>query len=286
MIQKPKILLLSCVDNGVEEDVTLTQYLRSRFDIDHEDVGIVFTHPEKIPNYQMVVLRNVWPIEDNLAALQLLAKTLQRHGIPAYNPLGPEGFRENKNYLLLLTDLGYPVIPTISDKGEIDQLGKPDFYLVKPLHGCSSRGIEKLTYDALMACDIKNQVIEPFIEFEREASFFFIDGQFCHALRTLKKVDYKIESTRWEMELWQPSKAETKWAEQFIRWGALPYGLERVDAGLKSDGEMLLLEIENLAPFLSLGILPTAAKELFLDRLAASIEKHCLNPLPASALKK
>lgn len=56
-----------------------------------------------------------------------------------------------KQYLLDLTEAGYPVIPTVDTKADIGKLPDVPKYVIKPKDGADSIGLEFLTREGLMA---------------------------------------------------------------------------------------------------------------------------------------
>ncbi|WP_025689203.1 ATP-grasp domain-containing protein [Paenibacillus zanthoxyli] len=75
-----------------------------------------------------------------------------------------------KDYLLKLTQAGYPVIPTIDDVKGIEKLPKAEAYISKPKDGADSIGLELVSLNELTsklnASEDRNILIQPFIDFE------------------------------------------------------------------------------------------------------------------------
>jgi len=47
------------------------------------------------------------------------------------------------------------------------------------------------------------------------------------------------------IELYEPTAADFEFAQSFVDWNALSYGLQRIDALRTKDGGLLLTEIED-----------------------------------------
>jgi hypothetical protein len=55
-----------------------------------------------------------------------------------------------------------------------------------------------------------------------------------------------------------------QFAEQFIRWNNMQRGIVRVDGCRLKNGSLLLVELEDLNPFLSLNVLGDEQRESFV----------------------
>ncbi|MDQ7862173.1 hypothetical protein RCO48_17785 [Peribacillus frigoritolerans] len=76
--------------------------------------------------------------------------------------------------------------------------------------------------------------------------FYFIDKEFQYALYAPDK------EKRWELKEYAPTEADLAFAKRFIEWNNLEWGIQRVDACRNEQGELLLVELEDLNPYLSL----------------------------------
>ncbi|MGW6663588.1 MULTISPECIES: ATP-grasp domain-containing protein [Peribacillus] len=86
-----------------------------------------------------------------------------------------------KEYLIELTNAQFPVIPTIETLDSLDKLPNVETYIVKPKDGAESIGLEFVTKDELIDKfdpESKNTLVQPFINFEYEVSFYFIEKNF------------------------------------------------------------------------------------------------------------
>ncbi|MCX6780209.1 MAG: hypothetical protein NT034_03450, partial [Candidatus Magasanikbacteria bacterium] len=79
---------------------------------------------------------------------------------------------------------------------------------------------------------------------------------------------------RWELREYVPSQIEVEWASKFVVWNNLPYGLQRIDACRLLDGKLLLMEIEDTFPVLSLEILSENTKNKVLSQLVFSLKNN------------
>jgi len=77
---------------------------------------------------------------------------------------------------------------------------------------------------------------------------------------------------RWELLPYSASGDDIAFALEFIKWNTCEYGFQRVDACRLDSGELLLMELEDYNPFLSLELLRPKVKEQFMTALCASIQ--------------
>lgn len=64
----------------------------------------------------------------------------------------------------------------------------------------------------------------------------------------------------------------------FIDWNDIKHGIQRIDACRTQEGELLLVELEDLNPYLSLDTVPLATREAFVENiedLPASAGQRC-----------
>lgn len=60
-------------------------------------------------------------------------------------------------------------------------------------------------------------------------------------------------------------------AQLFVDWNAIDHGIQRVDACRTRSGDLLLVELEDLNPYLSLQLTDEATREAFVHRMAESV---------------
>jgi len=139
-----------------------------------------------------------------------------------------------------------PVIPTIDDPKHLDRLPRTDEYVVKPKAGADSHGLKFVARDQIARDRIENDgnLIQPRIDFRYEVSFYFVDHDFQYALHA------PDPAQRWELAEYTPAAADLEFARKFIDWNDLDHGVQRVDACRTREGDLLLVELEDLNPYL------------------------------------
>lgn len=242
-----------------DEDTFLTSRLRAH-------VPLALCHPADaralMPGFDAVVVRNSGPVLHYQQEYDAFRAAALATGARVYNPLTGRGDMAGKQYLLDLTAAGYPVIPTVDDPARVGELPQVPSYAVKPKQGADSIGLTFTDAPAGVAGEV---LIQPRIDFAYEVSFYFVDDAFQYALHA------PDPARRWELRPYQPTGADLDFARAFIDWNTLDHGIQRVDACRAPSGELLLVELEDLNPYLSLDLLPAAAQDAFVAAFAASL---------------
>lgn len=242
-----------------DEDVFLTARLREHF-------PLALCHPldaeALLPAFDTVIVRNSGPVLHHQQAYDSFRAAALAAGTRVYNPLTGRGDMAGKQYLVDLTASGHPVIPTIDDPAHLLLLPPSPSYAVKPRQGADSIG---LTFTPHPDCAPGEFLIQPRIDFAYEVSFYFVDDTFQYAL-------YAPDPTRrWELTPYDPTPADLSFARTFIDWNTLTHGIQRVDACRAPSGDLLLVELEDLNPYLSLDLLPPATQDDFVTALVRSL---------------
>ena len=69
------------------------------------------------------------------------------------------------------------------------------------------------------------------------------------------------------LEKYEFNDEDVKFAERFIKWNDIKNGIQRVDACRTQSGELLLVELEDLNPYLSVQELDDKTREQFINDL-------------------
>ncbi|MEU3750514.1 MULTISPECIES: hypothetical protein [Streptomyces] len=245
-----------------DEDIHLTARLRADFDL-------ALCHPldaaALMEGFDAVVVRNSGPVlayEKEYEAFRERALTL---GTRVYNPLHGRGDMAGKQYLLDLTAAGYPVIPTADRPEDLHRLPDATEYAVKPRAGADSIGLRFVAREELAALPYGDLLVQPRVHFRYEVSFYFVDDLFQYALYA------PDPERRWVLEPYEPTAEDLAFARRFIEWNTLDHGIQRVDACRTPEGGLLLVELEDLNPYLSLDRVAEPVRERFADTLVRSL---------------
>ncbi|MFE7271654.1 hypothetical protein [Streptomyces sp. NPDC057623] len=253
-----------------DEDILLTSRLRDDFDL-------ALCHPRDaaalMAAFDAVVVRNSGPV----LAYQDVYDDFRRRALDAgtrvYNPLSGRADMAGKQYLLDLTAAGYPVIPTVDRAEDLHLLPDAERYVVKPKLGADSIGLrivsaeevrELLSGDVLIDGDV---LVQPCVDFAYEVSFYFVDHDFQYALYA------PHTDRRWQLEPYEPTDGDLEFARRFVEWNGLGHGIQRVDACRAPGGELLLVELEDLNPYLSLDALDDTSRDAFVAAMKTSLRR-------------
>jgi hypothetical protein len=261
MKSKPTLLYLTDLyfeangRNYYDEDLYVTSVLR-------KDFAVLICHPgdsQKFENLvDLFVFRNTGPVLHYQEIFYAFLERMHANGTPCYNSLSGKADMRGKEYLLELTKLGFPVIPTISNVDELHLLAQQDTYIVKLKKGADSIGMETVARQRLSDIDLNHHIIQPHVDFKYEVSFYYIDNVFQYAMYA------PDPARRWALEQYQASAEDLAFAQQFIQWNELEHGIQRVDACRTRSGELLLVELEDLNPYLSLLLLDQPVRDQFM----------------------
>ena len=184
---------------------------------------------------------------------------MKTDNLKTFNDFTGKADMQGKQYLLDLTARDYPVIPTIDRIENLELLGDFEKYVIKPKDGADSIGLEFLDKKELLKRNLENTLIQPAIDFEYEVSFYFINNTLEYALYAPDK------EKRWELERYDFTRKDKEFALKFIEWNRIENGIPRVDACRTRDGRLLLVELEDLNPYLSLLELDSKTRERFMN---------------------
>ncbi|MFF3501329.1 hypothetical protein [Streptomyces sp. NPDC003247] len=247
-----------------DEDILLTSRLRADFDL-------ALCHPGDaaalMDAFDAVVVRNSGPVLGHREAYDAFRERASSAGTRVYNPLTGRADMAGKQYLVDLSAAGFPVVPTVDRPEDLHRLPPADRYVVKPKLGADSLGLRIVTADALPALADGATLVQPHVDFAYEVSFYFVDDAFQYALYA------PHPDRRWRLEPYEATAQDLAFARRFIDWNGLTHGVQRVDACRAPGGELLLVELEDLNPYLSLDALDDAARDAFVAALTRSLHR-------------
>ncbi|MBK3564119.1 MULTISPECIES: hypothetical protein [unclassified Streptomyces] len=247
-----------------DEDIDLTSRLR-------EDFDLALCHPLDaaglMDGFDAVVVRNSGPVLAYQTEYDAFRERATEAGTRVYNQLSGRADMAGKQYLLDLGAAGFPVIPTVDRIEDLDRLPLTDKYVVKPKLGADSIGLQIVSADRLPALADGTVLVQPCVDFSYEVSFYFVDHDFQYAL-------YAPDTEqRWRLETYEPTAADLEFAQRFVDWNTIDHGIQRVDACRAPDGGLLLVELEDLNPYLSLEALDDTRRDAFVAALKASLHR-------------
>ncbi len=245
-----------------DEDLYVVEWLQQWFDI---AICAPLQAAALLDGFHAVVVRNSGPVIRYPAAYVAFREEARRRGTVVYNPLDGRADMIGKQYLVDLSAAGYPVIPTVDSMADVHRLPDAAAFVVKPKLGSDSIGMHVVDRADIAGVHTGDALIQPRLTLRYEVSFYAIDHEVQYALATADP------ARRWELVRHVPTPDELDFAERFLTWNGIDHGIQRVDGCRTTDGELLLMELEDLNPYLSLDVLAPDERERFVARMAASI---------------
>ncbi len=251
--------------NYGEEDVFVTGALRERFDV-------ALCHPACAESFEdsadLIVFRNTGSVLGYRDVYRAFVDRVARKGLNTFNTFTGKADMRGKQYLVDLTREGYPVIPSVDSARLLGELPGTDRFVIKPKGGADSIGLEFLSREELSGRSLPDgeYLIQPEIDLEYEVSFYFINDTFEYAMYAPDR------SRRWDLKEYPYTAEDVAFARRFIGWNTVERGIQRVDACRTKDGGLLLVELEDLNPYLSLLEVSAPTRERFLRDFADALE--------------
>ncbi|WP_019946855.1 ATP-grasp domain-containing protein [Hymenobacter aerophilus] len=261
--------------NVDDEDALLTRYLREQ---GHDVEPRIWSNPTVEWNrYDVVLLKSPWDYFDRVEEFLHWLDQLERQQVRLLNPVSVVRWNTNKRYLLEMERAGVRIVPTrLLPRGEavdaaalLDEMGQ-DQIVVKPavsggakntfIIGRHETAVRQPQLTELVAQE--DFLAQPFlsrIQEEGEWSLLYYGGEFSHAvLKTPKSGDFRVQHYLGGAIAPREAPAHLRQAADRIVQQFAPGCLyARVD-GLDQDGELLLMELELIEPFLYLASDPQA----------------------------
>ena len=245
-----------------DEDVWLSGELREHFDVascSPLDAAAL------LGPFDLVLVRNSGPVIHHRKEHDALRAEVARRATRLVNPLIGRGDMQGKGYLVELWAAGEPVIPTVDRREDLGLLPDADQWVVKPVLGADSIGLQLL--DSLDDIEFEDTLLQPRVDIVHEISFVFVGRRFLYAVYAPDR------NRRWELVPYAPTDDDLAFAQRFVDWNSLEVGVQRVDACRTRDGGLLLVELEDLNPYLSLDRVDAATRSAFTAALVASLRE-------------
>lgn len=254
---------------GLNDDTLV----KETFENDGHDVHLVPVHydPTLEDHCDVIIRRNTWASrEEDTAALydhnQALMKRLSQKSIKTVNLVGLDGL--GKQYLCDMFTNDYPVIPTISKKEEIAQLPKTAKYVSKNMKSFGSGLHQRILKQEDLEQDYKDgDILQPFLSFQGELQCYYVGTKlmYVYYYTPSKYPDYPEPTL---VELTPEQKVQ---ADRFANYSKIQHGFQRIDFLRMPDDSLLLMEIEDHAPFMNLSRLPETLQQNVLQEFKENI---------------
>lgn len=218
-------------------------------------------------NYDLLIIKNTWDLNEKTYKKYFLDEEqfFQRvQGIKTkiVNTLdGKLNFRKlGKRILADLYKKGYNVVPTIDDMSDFGILPKAEKYVKKPIIGYDGFDMQFIDCADVHKFILDNEVLQPKLEIKSEVQMYFVNDKFEYALEYTpsKWPDYP---TPREII---PSHKDIEMALKFIKINNQSCGFSRIDFLKLHDDSLIMLEMADSNPNMSLPLLSHKTLEKFL----------------------
>ena len=255
--------------NVDDEDNLLTRYLRQQ---GHRVEPRVWSNPAvDWLSYDVVVLKSPWDYFDRVREFYAWLDRVEALGVRLLNPVATVRWNAHKGYLRDMEQAGVRIVPThwLARGSRFEPAAlfaalRTERLVVKPAVSGGAKNTFDLTpaeaarrapelTELLRHEDFLAQPFQPLIQEQGEWSLIYLGGEYSHCvLKTPKTGDFRVQ--HYLGGGIEPREAPTHLratADQIIRDFAQGCLYARVD-GLDANGELLLMELELIEPFLYL----------------------------------
>lgn len=244
--------------------------------------GAIWDEPHPWASYDAVLLRSVWDYFERPREFRAWLDGIELSGVPCWNSPALVRWNSDKHYLLELANRDVPLPPLLVVEAgtPVDEAlacvrasGWEDLVLKPAISGGAWRtqrvrsdaleGARPLAEQVLRECALLAQPFLPEIVEQGELSFIFFEGTFSHAVRKRAKAgDYRVQWTHGGTHVAIDAPPALIHQAQRALAAAPEAGLyARVD-GIVRDGRFLLMELEQIEPYLFFAEGPGAAARL------------------------
>lgn len=254
---------------GFTEDELIIKKISNIFDVD----TISVYDSDKINKYNLIIRRNTWE-EDSNKIFEFrknnrkITQLIEDKKILSINLNGLDWY--GKKYLCDLYNMHYNVIPTIESIKDVDKISNYNKFVSKDIWTYSSIGQQYIDKSDIENSILNGKIIQPVIDFISEVQFYFIEDRLQYALE-YSPCKYPLYP---RPKLYNPSNKELDSAVKFAKLTHCIAGVQRIDFLRQTNGNLILLEIEDNSPHLSLIHLKSKLRERFLNEYMNSVSKY------------
>lgn len=270
----------------VDEDKTLLDFLTDKgLSIER----VIWNDPAVAwKSYDLAIIKSPWDYHEHIAAFKQWLDQLELLNVRLLNPYERVRWNMDKHYLGEIAASGLAVIPSFflekGDRLDLDALTthfNAEKLIIKPCISAGAKNTYILTAQNLS--DHESQINEllqeeafvaqPFMPeiHDGEWSFLFFNGKYSHSLLKIPKDgDFRVQSYHGgSVNAQEGVDKHIKSAAAYVEQYAQDCLYARVD-GLIVNGELNLMELELIEPYLFLDTHPEAS-ENYYQALSASL---------------
>ena len=256
---------------------------------------VVWDAPTDWERHQAVLLRSTWDYFERPATFLAWLDDLERRGIRCFNPAALVRWNLDKRYLRELAARGVATVPTLWIDGDagrtpedvasrVRECGWSDV-VVKPavsagadrtrrLRAQDTGSVARHAREIGPAATLLVQPFLPEVLEQGETSVLFFGGTFSHAVvKRPRAGDFRVQWAHGGThERVRPTPAVVEQARAALAAAPSPGLYARVD-GVLREGRFVLMELEQIEPYLFLDEDPSPADRL-VTALRAALEKR------------
>ena len=242
--------------------------------------------------FDLIILKSPWDYFDKIDAFYAWLDKLEQLNCQVLNPVKTVRWNADKRYLQDVAEKGLKIVPTCwLEMGQLFNAEEafaalgPEKIIIKPSVSGGAKNTFALTReDAINSTESINALlqeeaflVQPFVEeikTKGEWSFLFFNGQYSHTiLKNAKPGDFRVQHFfGGTIQTPEPPAALLEAAHNIIDHFAQDCLYARVD-GVEINGELHLMELELIEPFLFLGM-----SEGAMERYYEAIMEHLQVP--------
>jgi len=242
--------------------------------------------------YELVLLKSPWDYFDKIDTFYTWLSKLEELQVRVLNPISIVRWNADKRYLVELQEKGERVVPTLwleqgsrLDVATVFERLQSDKIIVKPAVSGGAKNTFALTpQEAETQAESINSLLQqesflaqpfiPEIQTKGEWSFLFFNGEYSHTvLKTAKAGDFRVQHFfGGTIHTPEPPAHLLEAAHNLVDKYAQGCLYARVD-GIERAGELVLMELELIEPFLFMAT-SEGAIERYYDALAAQLQEQ------------
>ncbi len=234
-------------------------------------------------NYDIIILKNSWDLNENTyknyfkQEEDFFNKMIAKNKLVVSSLDGKLNFRENgKRVLVNLFKKGYNVVPSICNIEDFALLPQAEKYIKKPITGYDGFDMEFLSDEEAKTTTLHNEILQPKLKFISEVQVYFINEDFQYAFeyKPSKWPDYPRPT---EISL---SESDIEMAKSFIKLDGMSCAFYRIDFLKLENNKLILLEMADTNPNLSIPYLSKDTQKRFLNNFKNAVYKYIQKNTP------
>lgn len=142
-----------------------------------------------LKSYDIIILKNAWDLNEKtyrnyFKEEQKFYDFIKKTKLFLINAFDGElqFTKYGKNMLVDLFKKGYNVVPSINNINDFHLLPKSDKYIKKPAIGYDGFDMEILNFEQASKANLKNEILQPKLDFKSEVQMYFVNDEFQYAL--------------------------------------------------------------------------------------------------------